>query len=718
MTLRKRIFSALTAAVIATSAVPTALLMPASAEYRQHNMGDRLLSSDFTYSGITEIAQQNIKAAFEKATGKDLSDITYYDLEKVTALDLSNMELEEIPQAVQYMSRLRTLNLSNNLLTSASLNKVDLLTCVALTSLDLSNNYITTVPAWYVSLDIPRKNVSNNLMNTGDQRYIESSTPTIYFMDGDKINENQLKNQILASIRMSDGSKLPYFFYNPADPSYDEYDNFNKNTVSDACHPLEITKWDISKYAAMDKDTGISTVKAAKATSISIPVQIYYSKDSAANKNVNTSVKIYFLNASDSSSFKIRLETLINECKSITKADYTTTSYAKFESALKTAQAIHAYPEADSDMIQNALTGLENAKKNLVKGVTSSTKKVLNDLVNVAKTYKEADYTPKSWATFAAAVDHLKKAASDTNTSVTEANQAIREFQSAQAKLTSTAMNIPAVATKDQFDNIYGIDQNIVFTGVTRDGFAYKWVFNGKDITEPKNFNPEIKYESANEEAIRYQVGSARDYQLISFVETGSFPGAAYITLDISDKYKDGTYRLYKWNDKTKKGEFIENVSVKSGSVTLHLTEGGDYYISSVLQNFDMISNLFTIDHTKLTISCAFKSRYTVAEFKSNLENGSLISVKHADGTDAFDSEYIATGMTAAAPNSDASYTIVVPGDVNGDSTVNILDVVKILNAIIGEETLDTYAQKAAGDVNGDTWVNIFDAIEISESTL
>ena len=69
--------------------------------------------------------------------------------------------------------------------------------------------------------------------------------------------------------------------------------------------------------------------------------------------------------------------------------------------------------------------------------------------------------------------------------------------------------------------------------------------------------------------------------------------------------------------------------------------------------------------------------------------------------------------MTAAAPNSDTNYTIVLPGDINGDGRVNALDAVEILRAIIGEITLDTYAQKLAGDVNGDKIVKPDDAVEI-----
>ncbi|MGN1119292.1 MAG: dockerin type I repeat-containing protein, partial [Oscillospiraceae bacterium] len=371
------------------------------------------------------------------------------------------------------------------------------------------------------------------------------------------------------------------------------------------------------------------------------------------------------------------------------------------------------YAGADMEMIKDALESLESAKKNLTKGVSAATKTTLNNLISIAQTYKEEDYTISSWKAFSSAVDRLKEAAADPDVSVSVANAAIKAYQDAQRGLVATSLSLPATGLKAEFDAIYGEDKNLTFTGTTREGNKYTIVFNGRDITEPKDFNPEVKYESENEEAIRYEVGSASDYQLISFTQTGSFPGTASVTLDISGTYKNGSYRLYKWNSTTKKGEYVETVTVKDGSVTFKASEGGDYYISSVLQNFDMISNNLTIDHSKLTISSSFKSRHTVSAFKNSLENGSAVIVRRADGTIPLEKEYIATGMTASAPNSDVSYTIVVPGDVTGDGLVNTIDAVEILRAVVGEVTLDTYAQKAAADVSQDGWVRANDAIVI-----
>lgn len=126
-----------------------------------------------------------------------------------------------------------------------------------------------------------------------------------------------------------------------------------------------------------------------------------------------------------------------------------------------------------------------------------------------------------------------------------------------------------------------------------------------------------------------------------------------------------------------------------------------------------MISSNFNINHEKRTITANFKKKYTVADFRNNIENGSAVNITNADGTAVSETQYIATGMQACAPNSDASYALVVMGDVDGDGNVTALDAVNILKAVIGEVTLDSYEKKVAADINGDGWVRADDAVEL-----
>lgn len=715
MTLTKKLLSVITAASIAAASVPAALSSCAFAATTTDVSNDAtdLVDSDyFFYAGCTDEVKESLRKVFENATKKELSDITYGDLEKITSLNLSGLKLEGIPAAVEYMVRLRTLNLANNLLRDVDAEAVDITSCINLTSIDLSGNYLTTIPSWYSSMDIATKKISNNLLNTSGQRSIVASPDVYYFMNGDIINENELKNKVLCSVKMSDGSALPTFFFDPENLPYDNDDPTNTGIITDDLPILEIGDWDLSDYMIQNRN-GTYTVKSSKAASKEVTVRLYYGLYSSNNTHTTAKVKIYFLNGNDATSINVRLETLITSCKALDATSYTESSWLKLETALKTAETLYNYSGADSEMKKQALTDLESAKTGLVKGVDADTKKVLQDLVTISGSYKEENYTPKSWAAFAAAVKQLNDTLNDPDASILQANSAIKAYQDAQAGLATTSLSIPATAPKTDFDSVYGEEKTLTYTGTTRDGYDYKWVFIGKDITEPKAFNPEIKYESENEEAIRYEVGSSSDFQIISFAETGTFPGAAEITLDISGKYQNGTYRLYKWNATEKKGEFIENVAVKDGIVKLNLSQGGDYFISSVLQNFNMISNIFEINNTKLTISCTFKSRNTVAGFKNSLENGTAVTVRTTAGEIADDTSYVGTGMTATAANSDVSYTIVVPGDITGDGMVSALDAVEILRAVIGETTLDSYAVKAAADVNGDGWVRADDAVAI-----
>ena len=58
------------------------------------------------------------------------------------------------------------------------------------------------------------------------------------------------------------------------------------------------------------------------------------------------------------------------------------------------------------------------------------------------------------------------------------------------------------------------------------------------------------------------------------------------------------------------------------------------------------------------------------------------------------------------------TFTAGIAGDINGDSIVNILDVVQVVGIILA--TIDpTDAQLAAADISGDGIINILDIVQI-----
>lgn len=722
MTLKKRIAAAALAGCLSmTSAVVVPVVANAATT--------RLNSNTAVMSVYPEVFMVNgapcevFNNALLKLLKKDdIDTVTFSDLYSITNLNLSGLGLEGVPRAVEFMHNLKTLNLSKNKLHTATtdeidaflktkagedygtsamgmINDLDLSDCISLNTVDISNNYLTSVPSWYVALNISTKKISNNLINADDQRSIKLLTDTYYFMVGDPLNENEFKDKVLSSLRLSDGTTLPKFMFDPRLPTY--------NVPADVSDPAVNTNVEVEVKLTPYITNGI----VSKPSTSIVTGTVKLISSSSSNAHTMASFKVYLLDGSDPSTLKIRLESLVGECAALVKADYTTSSWTAFEAALKTAQALLSYSSADTDMLQTALDNLAARKAELVNGVSSTTKKTLTDLLAIAKNFKEEDYTAESWIPFAKAVEMLTNAANNVDASVIEANAAIKAYQEAQAGLKPTNLVDPGKATKADFESIYGENKTLSYKGVTRDNYSYIWYFNGLDVKTPADMNLSIAYESSNEEAIRFEVGSTSDYHIISFAEKGIFPGAATVRLDVSKTYRNGTYRLYKWNTAAKAGEFVQEVSVVDGVTEFTVSSGGDYYISSVLQNFQMISSSFNIDNANLTIVSRFKQKYTIADFRNAIDNGHAVEILNADGSAVAETQYIATGMTARAANSDVYYTLVVPGDVDGDGNVTALDAVCILKAIIGEISLDTYAKKLAADLNGDKWVRADDAV-------
>ena len=696
MTFRKRLLSAVLSLSIALTSVPL-VNISASAISPNVDKEEYVDWELFVIDGDEDINEDVIKK-IEKAARKDYDDLTYGDLQKITNLDLSGLELKGIPPVVQYMFGLHTLDLSENLLCIDNVQNLDLSYCDRLVSLDISNNYLVKAPSWFVSLDINVKDISNNLLGTDDQRKVELTKTAYYYILGDKVNENELKDRILSTLELSDGTDLPEFFYDPELPTYnieDPTDDHNENVKVE----LDLSKF-IDKKTGVVAKTGVLTGSAG----LNVPTE---------NENTSAQFKIYFLDGNSPSTLREQLEVLIDECGDLDKGDYTISSWTGYEASLKTAQAIFDYPAADTDMLRTALDGLRMAIDSLVLGVTSDTKKTLSSLLSVAKTYKELEYSTASWEKFASAVKAVQNAVDNADTTIYAANTAIKDFQRAQLALTVSFRKVPAVIPKSSFEAIYGDDETITAKGTTRGGNQYTVSFNGNDVTAPADFNPEIVCESANEAAIRIEAGSASDYKIISFVNTNEFPGTALVKMDVSDVYTKGIYNLYKYDSKAKKSEFVKEVVVTDGQAIFTVTSGGDYYISSVLQNFQLVSSSLVIDNEKLTVMGKFRTELTVGDFRDRLQNGEVIEMRTADDKVPYDGAKLATGMTASVPNSGVKYTVIVPGDCNCDGKISPADAVEILRALVEFEALTTYETKLAADVSGDGWVRGDDAVQI-----
>ena len=710
----KRFLSVLLAAVLLTSTASHFIMPAYAAENTTAKTFDDKYDLDYPVY-LTDLFDTDLdyetadaleKKILSAANKKNIYDVTFKDLQRPTSFNLSGMKLTEVPECINYMTNLRTLNLSNNLLQNDGISKLTLVGCTKLTSIDLSRNYLNRVPGWFVNERVTTKNIKNNFIDGEEPRSIQVTDSTYYLMNGDKVNVDDLRNRILRSVRLGDNSLLPSFLFNYVDPAYVD----GKFALAD--NQLDFVDWDqLRNYLTADTSTGagaqdmIVKVDKDKDTIIDITIRLF--KDSTGD-NTKATVRFYLMDGTSTSSVKQRLDKLIEASKALKKDDYTESSWDKFDVALQTAQAIASFSGSDASMLANAMSLLTNAKNGLTPSA-ATVKSTIDELVKIggSSSYKEDNYTPESWASFTEALNRLKELQNNKNASVSEAQSAIKAFQSAQSNLRSASLSVPAKVAKSEFEAIFGENLERSYSGTTRDGHKYTWRFNGRDIVAPAEFNPEVKNTDAAEESILLEAGSASRYRLFSTVQTTAFPGKATLELAV-DNYADGSYYLYKWNSTEKRSKMVGTATVADGIAFAEISEGGVYYISKNVRNFELTSRRFNIDHSTKSVVIPLIGSYTVSTLKTSMDFGSYVEVADQNGDPASNVSTLYAGMTVNAPGGD-KYTFKTSGDINKDNQYTIADITALLALTVnGGDT--TYA-----DVNGDGVINVTDVTLLLE---
>ncbi len=625
--------------------------------------------------------QEKMEKIIAKAAGvKAIDEITYGDLAKVRSLNLNKLDLVDVPSCINYMVNITRLDLSSNLLQSDALKKLSLLGCTKLSNINLSDNYLTTMPSWFVSDRVTSGNITKNFVDSSSPKGIKALHTTYYLMDGETLNEDDLKNQILKSIRLNDGSLLPeiFFEYN-ADPAPYPKD------PDDYPYALDIEDW--------QSFTTDGAVKASQNKTIEVTVRLFNEED---NDNTKTIVTIYLLNGKDLPSLKKRLEGLTAECKALKKDDYTEKTWTKFTQALETAQAILKYEKADVQMLTSALDALSEGRDDLVYGI-KELKAVLDGLAAVGKKYKKDDYTPASWARFNDALGKISEVLKDKNANLEDAQRAVKDFQRAQAGLTTAERSVPDKILKSDFEEIFGENKSINASGITLEGTKYKWTFNGRDLKTPADFMPEVKTTDAAEPNILIEAGSRSGYKMFATVAKNELPGNATLELDVSDKFTSGSFYLYKWDSSAKRSLMKGTATVANGTARIPLTEGGVYYLCRNIQNFELESSRYKVDTAKKSVTVPPTTGVSVAAFKNTFTFGGYTTVLDKDGNPVSSGELIKTGMTINAPNMD-NHTITVVGDCDGNGKVNLDDAAMALNSYLSDSEIQLEVYDVSGN--------------------
>ena len=172
---------------------------------------------------------------------------------------------------------------------------------------------------------------------------------------------------------------------------------------------------------------------------------------------------------------------------------------------------------------------------------------------------------------------------------------------------------------------------------------------------------------------------------------------------------KEG-YQFAYWNSKEDGSGSRYDVNERLGN----LSNGGSYTLDLYAQwveERDFEINHYEVDDAVMIID-KVDPNTTLEKYLSYFEAGSNYRIE----VDMGDKEYIYTGcITKIYKNDDLvyTYTNVVRGDINGDSSISALDYVKVKNHIMGTNIIAGMLELLAADANGDEIISALDYVRI-----
>jgi hypothetical protein len=148
------------------------------------------------------------------------------------------------------------------------------------------------------------------------------------------------------------------------------------------------------------------------------------------------------------------------------------------------------------------------------------------------------------------------------------------------------------IITKDVFASIAGKEQSVRIGKAPNAKGAYSFIFYGKDITAPVDFNATLTFEIPHKDAI----GQLSETPVV-FRVSGPLPGKALVQM--SADLPDGAYVLFRYDAAAASGSnvaaasgsnattaatgnvtAIQKVTAKGSVTNFFITEGGDYFIA------------------------------------------------------------------------------------------------------------------------------------------
>ena len=154
--------------------------------------------------------------------------------------------------------------------------------------------------------------------------------------------------------------------------------------------------------------------------------------------------------------------------------------------------------------------------------------------------------------------------------------------------------------TKEILEEIKKEEKIVEFTKKDEDNKTiYKWIIQGKDNENLKEFKTKLKFESNNEEKINNLTNYAEGIHL-NFEHSGTLPKNTKINVYVGNKYKDGKIvNIYHYDDKQNKMVEKQNkIKVSNGYVEFDIEHCSEYFVTEATikkESIENKSNIFLI---------------------------------------------------------------------------------------------------------------------------
>ena len=154
---------------------------------------------------------------------------------------------------------------------------------------------------------------------------------------------------------------------------------------------------------------------------------------------------------------------------------------------------------------------------------------------------------------------------------------------------------------------------------------------------------------------------------------------------------------------KNGQGKYIVEKTGRCADHTLNVSKPGDANVYKVLLYITSVENITGSEGAVLNVTLETSESMAEGEYDVTISNINLTTPD-------------ATKITPADVTCKLTVHNSIPGDANGDGSIDVTDIVSIANAILGRASSSFDA--AAADVNGDGSIDVTDIVVIANMIL